>query len=63
MYLNEGFLTGEELADMVGCGDVYRRSKKMEQMDESRRMFTEGFKSLVSRMATVESNTKKRDLL
>ena len=63
MYINEGFLTGEELADMVGCGDVYRRSKKMEQMDESRRMFTEGFKSLVSRMATVENNTKKRDLL
>lgn len=56
----EQIITGQEVADMVGMGDVYRRGKEMEAQDAQMVEKLKGnFASIVERMNKVPSGIDK----
>lgn len=65
-FLNESLeceeiVSGQEVADLMGMGDIYRQGKKMEKMDEELKLEAQHkFKNLIERMRKVdESNVKE----
>ena len=56
----EEVITGQEVADLVGMGEIYQQGKKMEMMDNQMKNEAYGkFKSFLSRMNEVEKKNSK----
>ena len=57
---SEEIVTGQEVADLMGMGDIYRKGKEMEQMHEQLKTETQHkFKDLVDRMGAVDKRNAK----
>ena len=59
-FLNESLeceeiVTGQEVADILGMGEIYRQGKEMEKMHEQMKLEAqERFKDMLGRMRIVE---------
>lgn len=64
-FLNESLeceeiVSGQEVADLMGMGDVYRKGKEMEKMHEQLKTEAQNkFKNLVDRMGEVDKRNLK----
>lgn len=63
-FLNESLeceeiVTGQEVADILGMGEIYRQGKEMEKMHEQMKLEAQDrFKNMVGRMRIVEKQNK-----
>lgn len=56
----EQIVTGQEVADLVGAGEIYRKGKQMEAMDNEMKMEAKNrFSSMMNRMNEVSRKNAK----
>ena len=59
-FVGEQLVTGQEVADLVGAGEIYRKGKQMEAMDnELKTEAINKFSNLMKRMNEVDKKKSK----